>query len=308
MNIGYSIMFWQNVNMGQNARYRHFTGQSQPLGVRKTAATSMKIGDMTLRARHDMTRKYTAAVNRVTSSEQVTDAARELAKDILRETGNEVNGKNVSRVMGAAMGVRSGEKTTPNAEMRMSGLRYDKNSPAVNEGLNLLGGLVNEIARADDTEQYMRLFSEGEEKSGEKYSIKIDDVGPIVIIDVAQEKFEGKSKSKMAEIAKQEIIDRFVDTNAEMRFQHGKARLYKPAAKEYIRPAKQVEGDLHRAKLKAAPEYDKIVEIGEYIGSGIRNPGHHPDVYRWDYYATRFDVNIGDKTIHTAWLMLRTQS
>ncbi len=145
--------------------------EMRQLDERKASATSMKIGDMTLRARHDMTRKYTAAVNRATSSEQITDAARELAKDILRETGNEVNGKNVSRVMGAAMGVRSGEKTTPNAEMRMSGLRYDKNSPAVNEGLNLLGGLVNEIARAEDTEQYMRLFSQEEEKSGKKYSL-----------------------------------------------------------------------------------------------------------------------------------------
>ena len=68
--------------------------------------------------------------------------------------------------------------------------------------------------------------------------------------------------------------------------------------KEYVRPAKRIEGNLLKAKLKASPELDNLVKIGEYVGSGIRNPGHHPDVYRWDYYATRFDVQMGNRTMH----------
>ena len=110
-----------------------------------------------------MTKRYAERVREAGSKREITEAARDLARDVLEATGNEVTDENVSKVMDAAALVNSGMQ--PNQAIAAVGMTPGKNNPAVNDALRMLGGLQGELfTRGDDEWNRQIQYGEGMDK------------------------------------------------------------------------------------------------------------------------------------------------
>ena len=126
----------------------------------------------------EMTRNYTDIVRNATETKQITEANRELAKDVLLETGNEVSDDNATRLLWAAQDVVNG--TQAYYALKDHGLKADGISSETRRAMQMLGNYMNEVIAANNSNEMERLLGydvDGQEakdnqEQREQYDIK----------------------------------------------------------------------------------------------------------------------------------------
>ncbi len=191
----------------------------------KTAATGCQMGNSRTQVWHDMTKRYAERVREAGSKAEITEAARDLARDVLDATGNEVTDENVNQVMYAATLVNSGMQ--PNQAIAAVGMTPGKNNPAVNDALRMLGGLQGELfTRGDDewNRQIQYGIREEENKGRFKYSIDGKEKGVYNRTDNEQggvTRNDRRTAERIRERAKRDSIPRSLRGSAALRLNRG---------------------------------------------------------------------------------------
>ncbi len=118
------------------------------------------------------TQKYRQAVQDATNKRQITRAGRELAGELLRQSGNEVNEDNITRMMYAAQEVAEGN-TQPAYALMNNNLKGTMLDAEVRRGMQMLGGLVWDTVRSNDGAEFNALImgEAEEEKTESRYQI-----------------------------------------------------------------------------------------------------------------------------------------
>lgn len=123
-----------------------------------------------------------------------------------------------------------------------------------------------------------------------QYSLRtFDDDTRFVDVQADQEKFDGLNEKEMLQLAKKIIKEKFRGKIVGI---DNPVPVGKIGANEYVYPSKPIKGQIFRAKMKAAPELDNLIDAGVYEGSEQDGThGHtHKGVEKFDYYTTIFKV------------------
>ena len=123
-----------------------------------------------------------------------------------------------------------------------------------------------------------------------RYSIQNIDGKDIVVIDTAQDIFEGKEKSEYPKIVRQYMLGRYRGKVLEV----GDSRAYinKDGISEYAFPAnRRMDENIKVAKMKAGTELHNLLKTAEFVAHE-NDDGRHPEATRgWDKYKTQFIVD-----------------
>ena len=139
--------------------------------------------------------------------------------------------------------------------------------------------------RAPETKTEQR-----EETEEAEYSLReFDDGTRFVDVQTDQAKFDGLTNAEMLQLAKKIIKEKFRGRIVGI---DNPVPVGKIGANEYVYPSKPIKGQIFRAKMKAAPELDNLIDAGTYEGSELDGThGHtHKGVEKYDYYTTIFKV------------------
>lgn len=127
--------------------------------------------------------------------------------------------------------------------------------------------------------------------SNEKYSIKMNKYGvQYVNVDIDQDAFNKKTPEECAKIAKKTILDKF--SGKIIGEKEGIPIVAtKRTAKEYSYASKNYSKSNAKAKMKASPELDNLLQVSEFIKHSDDVGKHVEAVGGFDYYKTIFNVN-----------------
>ena len=114
------------------------------------------------RGNGEITRKYEQTVREATNRRQITDAGRELARDVLTQTGNEVNEQNIQHVINAASDVVNG--TQAYYAMRDNMLDPTNISEETRRALRMIGGNLQNIMQSQDVGEWNAMMMGRKEK------------------------------------------------------------------------------------------------------------------------------------------------
>ena len=119
-----------------------------------------------------ITSKYERNVKNATSKQEITDASRDLAKELVQLTGNKLTDNNIQHMINAATDVKAG--TLPYYALRDNMLDPSHINEEVRSGMRMLGGYMENIVKTADHGEWNALMNGREqqkEQKQEQYSI-----------------------------------------------------------------------------------------------------------------------------------------
>ncbi len=129
------------------------------------------------------------------------------------------------------------------------------------------------------------------QSSTTRLSIKTLENGvKFVDVDTEQDLFQGKTPEECAKIAKKTILDKFSGTIIGEK-DGVPIVATKRTAKEYSYAGKNYNKATAKAKMKASPELNNLLEVSEFIKHTDDVGKHEEAVGGFDYYKTLFRVN-----------------
>ena len=170
--------------------------------------------------------------------------------------------------------------------------------------MNAMDTAADDVQRAELVEDIRGEKTEKETVGEKRFSLKKDELGYYVFVDVDQHLFENKSIKEMQYIAKKVINERFRNKVLNVG-DSGKAYVNKRSGEEFSHPAsRRIGDDIKSAKMRTAPELDNLLRASTFLRNE-QDDGRHPDaVGGWDIYSARFkigaDMFVGQVKIKVA--------
>lgn len=170
--------------------------------------------------------------------------------------------------------------------------------------MNAMDTAADDVQRAELVEDIRGEKTEKEAVGEKRFSLKKDELGYYVFVDVDQYLFENKSIKEMQYIAKKVINERFRNKVLNVG-DSGKAYVNKRSGEEFSHPAsRRIGDDIKSAKMRTAPELDNLLKASTFLRNE-QDDGRHPDaVGGWDIYSARFkigaDMFVGQVKIKVA--------